>query len=63
MHVLALTVILFPETPELLIEVHAEKRGLCVFGTLAPVFKKASLLKSQRRTLSVTNLMEGIAMC
>jgi len=34
-----MAVILIPETLELLIEVHAEKRGLRAFGTLAPCFQ------------------------
>jgi hypothetical protein len=39
MHILAMAVILIPETPELLIEVRAEKRVLSAFGTLAPCFQ------------------------
>jgi hypothetical protein len=42
MHILALAVKRFPETPEMLIEMHAEKKGF------VRVFKKPCLLKSLR---------------
>jgi len=45
MHILVLTVILNPETPEILIEVHADKRDLCAFGTLAPCFQEGMSFK------------------
>jgi len=45
MHILALAVILNPETPEILIEVHAEKRDFFAFGTLAPCFQEGVSFK------------------
>jgi hypothetical protein len=39
-------VVLIPETPELLIEVHAEKRVVCAFGTLAPCVQEGMSFKT-----------------
>jgi len=45
MHILALAVILIPETPELLIEVHAEKKGFVHVWNVSPCFQEGMSFK------------------